>query len=178
MLREEKSKNHSLENIESRNAMYSTYSLNWDRNSWLKKKHVLSSYPLKRMYKERTRSFLSTSYANQHWEFAIYYKPITSLADDSPIEFVIPRHRENSLDLTHIMLSLHIRVESDRGESTSIALDGRAKVGPINHLWVAFHVQPNRRIFQSKAHIAIKQRLRVPRVHRGIIKFHLQKSPI
>ncbi|KYN38950.1 hypothetical protein ALC56_06672 [Trachymyrmex septentrionalis] len=72
-----------------------------------------------------------TSIESSQW---VYYKPITSLADDSPIEFVIPGHGEDCLDLTHTMLSLGIRVESERGESTSVALDGRAKVGPVNHL--------------------------------------------
>ena len=72
-----------------------------------------------------------TSIESSQW---IYYKPVTSLADDSPIEFVIPGHGEDYLDLTHTMLSLRIRVESERGESTSVALDGEAKVGPVNHL--------------------------------------------
>ena len=34
--------------------------------------------------------------------------------------------------------------------------------------FTAFHVQPNRRVYQSKAHIATKQC--VPRVHRDVIK--------
>ena len=59
---------------------------------------------------------------------------VTSLADDSPIEFVIPGHGEDYLDLTDTMSSLRIRVESERGESTSVAPDGGAKVGPVNHL--------------------------------------------
>ena len=53
---------------------------------------------------------------------------------DSPIEFVIPGHGEDYLDLTHTMLSLRVRVKSERGESTSVAPDGGAKVGPVNHL--------------------------------------------
>jgi len=72
-----------------------------------------------------------TSIESSQW---IYYKPVTSLADDSPIEFVIPGHGEDYLDLTHTMLSLRIRVESERGENTSVAPDGEAKVGPVNHL--------------------------------------------
>ena len=72
-----------------------------------------------------------TSIESSQW---IYYKPVTSLADDSPIEFVIPGHGEDYLDLTHTMLSLRIRVESERGENTSVAPDGDAKVGPVNHL--------------------------------------------
>ncbi|XP_018342243.1 PREDICTED: uncharacterized protein F54H12.2-like [Trachymyrmex septentrionalis] len=73
-----------------------------------------------------------TSIESSQW---IYYKPVTSLADDSPIEFVIPGHGEDYLDLTHTMLSLRIRVESERGESTSVAPDGEAKVGLVNNLW-------------------------------------------
>ncbi|XP_018300778.1 uncharacterized protein F54H12.2-like [Mycetomoellerius zeteki] len=72
-----------------------------------------------------------TSIESSQW---IYYKPVTSLADDSPIEFVIPGHGEDYLDLTHTMLSLRIRVESERGESTSVAAADAAKVGPVNHL--------------------------------------------
>jgi len=64
----------------------------------------------------------------------IYYKPVTLLADDSLIEF-LPEPGEDYLDLTHTMLSiLRIRVESDCGESTPVASDGRAKIGPVNHL--------------------------------------------
>ena len=72
-----------------------------------------------------------TSIESSQW---IYYKSITSLADDSPIEFVIPGHGEDYLDLTHTMLSLRMRVDSERGESTSVAPDGGARVGPVNHL--------------------------------------------
>ena len=71
---------------------------------------------------------MQTSIESSQW---IYYKPVTSLADDSSIEFVIPGHGEDYLDLTHIMLSLRIR---EREESISIAPDGRAKIGPVNHL--------------------------------------------
>ncbi|KYN13610.1 Uncharacterized protein F54H12.2 [Trachymyrmex cornetzi] len=72
-----------------------------------------------------------TSIESSQW---IYYKPVTSLTDDSPIEFVIPGHGEDYLDLTHTMLSLRIRVESERGESTSVAATDVAKAGPVNHL--------------------------------------------
>ncbi|XP_018359890.1 PREDICTED: uncharacterized protein F54H12.2-like [Trachymyrmex cornetzi] len=72
-----------------------------------------------------------TSIESSQW---IYYKPVTSLTDDSPIEFVIPGHGEDYLDLTHTMLSLRIRVESKRGESTSVAAADVTKVGPVNHL--------------------------------------------
>ena len=77
----------------------------------------------------------------------IYYKPsLTSLADDWPIEFVIPRHEEDYLDLTHTMLSLRICVESERGESTSVASDDVTKVRLVNHIP---HFMFNRHIFQK-----------------------------
>jgi len=68
-----------------------------------------------------------TSIENSQW---IYYKPVTSLADDSPVEFVIPGHGEDYLDLTHTMLSLRVRVETAPGTTGA----GEAKVGPVNHL--------------------------------------------
>lgn len=69
-----------------------------------------------------------TSIENSQW---IYYKPVTSLADDAPIEFVIPGHGEDYLDLAHTMLSLRIRVET---EKTGAPNAPEPKVGPVNHL--------------------------------------------
>ncbi|XP_018342273.1 PREDICTED: uncharacterized protein F54H12.2-like [Trachymyrmex septentrionalis] len=103
-----------------------------------------------------------TSIESSQW---IYYKPITSLTDDSPIEFVIPG--EDYLDLTHTMLSLRIRVESERGESTSVASDSGAKVDPVNHLLhsmfnqidVYFNqklVSPPNNAYAYRAYIVIK----------------------
>ncbi|XP_050451727.1 uncharacterized protein F54H12.2-like [Cataglyphis hispanica] len=76
-----------------------------------------------------------TSIENSQW---IHYKPVTSLSDDSPIEFVIPGHGEEYLDLTHTMLSLCVRVETS-GDSTGhvMGAGGSASadtVGPVNHL--------------------------------------------
>ncbi|XP_070170429.1 uncharacterized protein F54H12.2-like [Polyergus mexicanus] len=62
-----------------------------------------------------------TSIESSQW---IHYKPVISLSDDSPIEFVIP----------------------------------------------------DRRVFQPKARVASKQRLRVPRVHRGVIKLFFTRK--
>ncbi len=100
----------------------------------------------------------------------IYYKSVTSLANDSLIEFVIPGHGEDYLNLTHTMLSLRIRVKSERGESTSVAPDGRAKVGSVNHLLHSMFNQIDKLYFQSKTRISTKQCLRLLHVHRGVIK--------
>lgn len=76
-----------------------------------------------------------TSIESSQW---IHYKPVTSLSDDSPIEFVIPGHGEEYLDLTHTMLSLRVRVESatdsvGQAPGTNVTAAG-AKVAPVNHL--------------------------------------------
>lgn len=42
----------------------------------------------------------------------IYYKPISSLTDDSPIEFVIPGQGEEYIDLSHTMLSISVQIRS------------------------------------------------------------------
>ncbi|XP_011684666.1 PREDICTED: uncharacterized protein F54H12.2-like [Wasmannia auropunctata] len=77
-----------------------------------------------------------TSIESSQW---IYYKPVTSLADDAPVEFVIPGHGEDYLDLTHTLLSLRIRVESTAAAASGEGVaSGSAtivpKVGPVNHL--------------------------------------------
>ncbi|XP_070152489.1 uncharacterized protein F54H12.2-like [Polyergus mexicanus] len=73
-----------------------------------------------------------TSIESSQW---IHYKPVTSLSDDSPIEFVIPGHGEEYLDLTHTMLSLRVRVETP-GDSTghTAGTSATATIGPVNHL--------------------------------------------
>ena len=73
-----------------------------------------------------------TSIESSQW---IYYKPVTSLADDAPIEFVIPGHGEDYLDLTHTMLSLRVKVESPAAPGADAAAAARvAEVAPVNHL--------------------------------------------
>ncbi|XP_011684664.1 PREDICTED: uncharacterized protein F54H12.2-like [Wasmannia auropunctata] len=83
-----------------------------------------------------------TSIESSQW---IYYKPVTSLAGNAPVEFVIPGHGEDYLDLTHTLLSLRIRVESTpnvaaayREGTAAATADATAavvpKVGPVNHL--------------------------------------------
>jgi hypothetical protein len=72
-----------------------------------------------------------TSIESAQW---IYYKPVTSLADDAPIEFVIPGHGEDYLDLTHTMLSLRIRVETGTSTNTAAAGAATPKIGPVNQL--------------------------------------------
>lgn len=69
-----------------------------------------------------------TSIENSQW---IYYKSVTSLANDVPLKFVVPGHDEDYLDLTHTMLSLRVHVESFL--LVGIVSSSGIKVGPINH---------------------------------------------
>jgi len=87
------------------------------------------------MFKKRTRSLFFTTFSDKlAW---IYYKLVTSLADDAPIEFpnIIFDHREDYLDLTYTMLSLHIRVETPPILGVASTTPASAvKVDPVNHL--------------------------------------------
>lgn len=60
----------------------------------------------------------------------VYYKPISSLTDNSPIEFVIPGQGDEYIDLAHTMLSLRVQVETPPKPKDAEA----PKVGPINNL--------------------------------------------
>jgi len=73
------------------------------------------------------------------------------------------------LDLMHTILSVRICVEtpSIRGVATTIRQRGQSR--PCKS-FTTFHVQSNRHVFQSKVHVASKQRLCIPNIHRGIIK--------
>jgi len=59
----------------------------------------------------------------------VYYKPISSLTDDAPIEFVVPGQGDEYIDLAHTMLSMRVRINSLAEKP-----DATAKVGPVNNL--------------------------------------------
>lgn len=59
----------------------------------------------------------------------VHYKPISSLTDDSPIEFVIPGQGDEYIDLAHTMLSLRVQIRS-----SAVKPDPSIKVGPVNNL--------------------------------------------
>ncbi|XP_051160512.1 uncharacterized protein F54H12.2-like [Leptopilina boulardi] len=62
----------------------------------------------------------------------IHYKPISSLADDSLIEFVIPGHVEEYIDLAHTMLSIRVKLITP-----TITFQNRetiAKISVVNNL--------------------------------------------
>lgn len=59
----------------------------------------------------------------------IHYKPISSLTDEAPIEFVVPGHGDEYIDLAHTMLSLRVQLKPRTG-----VMDANDKVAPVNNL--------------------------------------------
>ncbi|XP_046752093.1 uncharacterized protein F54H12.2-like [Diprion similis] len=41
----------------------------------------------------------------------VHYKPVSSLTDDSPIEFVVPGNGDEYIDLAHTMLSVRVKLQ-------------------------------------------------------------------
>lgn len=65
----------------------------------------------------------------------VHYKPISSLTDDSPIEFVIPGQGEEYIDLAHTMLSLTVQIRSTnpKAKEEGTKTDKSKIVGPVNN---------------------------------------------
>ena len=59
----------------------------------------------------------------------IEYKPVISLTDTSPIEFSIPGHGDEYVDLTRTMI--HVKVQIVKGDGSN--LPDAALVGPVNN---------------------------------------------
>lgn len=68
-----------------------------------------------------------TSIQSGKW---VQYKPISPLTDDSPIEFVVPGHGEEYLDLAHTMLNLKAKIVKPDGTKLT---EADATVGPVNN---------------------------------------------
>lgn len=63
-----------------------------------------------------------TAVESSQW---VHYKPVSTLSDDGPIEFVIPGHGEEYLDLAHTMISVTVKVIAPSGTIY--------KVAPVNN---------------------------------------------
>lgn len=69
-----------------------------------------------------------TSIENGKW---VQYKPVASLTDDSPIEFVVPGHGDEYTDLSHTLLQVVASIENADGSPVSNA--DKDAVGPVNN---------------------------------------------
>ena len=70
-----------------------------------------------------------TTMENSH---GIQYKPILSLTDNSPIEFVLPGTGEEYIDLAHTMLRLRVSLKTTV-DVPQAAVAEVPKVGPVNN---------------------------------------------
>lgn len=70
-----------------------------------------------------------TSIEGGQW---VHYKPVSSLTDDSPIEFLVPGHGDEYIDLAHTMLS--VRVQFRRITEPNDADQARPWPCPVNNL--------------------------------------------
>lgn len=87
-----------------------------------------------------------TSIENGDW---VQYKPLASLTDDSPIEFVVPGHGDEYIDLSHTMLNIQARILKSDGTK----VEDSVKVGPVNNwlhsLFSQVDVYLNQRLVSS-----------------------------
>ncbi len=68
-----------------------------------------------------------TSIESGKW---VQYKPIASLTDDAPIEFVVPGHGDEYVDLSHTLLQVTASIIKADGNPVT---DAAAKIGPVNN---------------------------------------------
>lgn len=67
-----------------------------------------------------------TTIEDSHW---VYYNPVTTISDNSPIEFHIPGNSEEYIDLSHTLLKIRAQIVNSNGEAPNTDA-----VGPVNNL--------------------------------------------
>src|SRR5436190_6182323 len=72
----------------------------------------------------------------EHGEW-VQYKPLASLTDDSPIEFVVPGHGDEYVDLSHTMLHVQAKILKSDGTATQ----STDIVGPVNNFMHSLFTQ-------------------------------------
>lgn len=66
-----------------------------------------------------------TSIENSHF---VYYNPVSTLSDDAPIEFIVPGHGDEYIDLAHTMIKVRAKIVKPDGTATITD-----NVGPVNN---------------------------------------------
>lgn len=89
-----------------------------------------------------------THIENGQWNL---YKPISSLVDEAPIEFVIPGQGDEYIDLSHTLLNIKVKITNIDGTALVAADDNT--VGPVNNfmhsLFSQIDVYLNQKIVSS-----------------------------
>ena len=84
---------------------------------------VIQSYCLKSEFDLFSLPLTQTAVESSRW---VFYKPVSSLSDESPIEFCLNSQSEDYLDLAHIMLKVSVQLTPYNKESDSL-------VAPVNN---------------------------------------------
>lgn len=64
------------------------------------------------------------------------FRPISSLSDESPIEFLVPGHGDEYIDLAHTTLHLLVKISQERfvaAETSKTGSTEQTKTGPVNN---------------------------------------------
>uniref|UniRef100_A0ABD2W4G1 Uncharacterized protein n=1 Tax=Trichogramma kaykai TaxID=54128 RepID=A0ABD2W4G1_9HYME len=81
-----------------------------------------------------------TTIEGSHW---IHYKPISSLTDDSPIEFVVPGNGKEYIDLAHTMLSSDVELKLKLNELKELKLKLKFKLNELQELKLKLKLKLN-----------------------------------
>lgn len=68
----------------------------------------------------------------------VQYKPLSSLTDESPIEFVVPGHGDEYVDLSQTLIAVKVKILQENGNVLDATCD---KVGPVNYFLHALFSQ-------------------------------------
>lgn len=88
--------------------------------------HVESSECLKEEISPFTLPPTQTTIEASQW---VTYKPISTLSNDAPIEFVVPGNSDEYIDLAHTLLCLRVNIK----QTTTDELASTYVVGPVNN---------------------------------------------
>ena len=108
-----------------------------------------------------------TTIEGSNW---VQYKPISSLSDDSPIEFVIPGNGEDYLDLSHTLLNVRVTLHSSvlpKDYPKDVTPEMVNKVAPVNNFLHSMFSQVDV-FFNPETRITVEQRVRVQSLYRNI----------
>lgn len=72
-----------------------------------------------------------TAIENSHW---VPYNPVSSLSDDGPVQFVVPGHGDEYIDLAHTMLSVRLQIPPVRNVTDAELTADANNFGPVNNL--------------------------------------------
>lgn len=71
-----------------------------------------------------------TAVESSHW---VNYSPVSSLSDDGPIQFVVPGHGDEYIDLAHTMLSVRLQIPTVRNVTEEELTADANNFGPVNN---------------------------------------------